>query len=63
MPQNDTLILRVALEHDRSIYRDIEIEGSKSLYKLAETIVAAFGFDSTMRSAFTAGSHLRRCCA
>lgn len=45
MPKNDTLILRVALDHDKSIYRDIEIEGSKSLYKFAEAIVAAFGFD------------------
>jgi hypothetical protein len=45
MAQNDTLILRAALEHDKSIYRDIEIEASKSLYKLAEAIVMAFDFD------------------
>jgi hypothetical protein len=45
MPQNDTLILRAALEHDKSIYRDIEIEGSKSLYKLAEAIIDSYGFD------------------
>jgi Plasmid pRiA4b ORF-3-like protein len=55
MPQNDTLILRVALEHDRSICRDIEIEGSKSLYKLAETIVAAFGFDFDHAFGFYSG--------
>lgn len=45
MPQNDILILRAALDYDESIYRDIEIEGSKSLYKLAETILKAFSFD------------------
>jgi hypothetical protein len=44
MAQNDTLIIRVALKGQTSIYRDIEIEGSKSLYQLAEAIVAAFGF-------------------
>jgi hypothetical protein len=55
MPQNDTLILRVALEHDRSIYRDIEIEGSKSLYKFAEAIVAAFGFDFDHAFGFYSG--------
>jgi hypothetical protein len=45
MPQNDMLIIRAALEQDASIYRDIEIEASKSLYKLAEAIVWSFGFD------------------
>lgn len=45
MTQNDTLILRVALARKKSIYRDIEIEASESLYALAEAIVAAFGFD------------------
>ncbi len=55
MPQNDTLIFRAALEHDRSIYRDIEIEGSKSLYKLAEAIVAAFGFDFDHAFGFYSG--------
>ena len=44
MAQNDTLIIRTALEGNASIYRDIEIEASKSLYKLAEAIIAAFGF-------------------
>ena len=55
MPQNDTSILRVALEHDRSIYRDIEIQGAKSLYKLAEAIVAAFGFDFDHAFGFYSG--------
>jgi hypothetical protein len=45
MARNDTLTLRVALLEQRSIYRDIEIETSKSLYKLAEAIVSAFDFD------------------
>ena len=44
MAQNDTFIIRAALDGKASIYRDIEIEASKSLYKLAEAIVAAFGF-------------------
>jgi len=43
MEQADTLIIRAAL--DGATYRDIEIEASKSLYKLAEAIVSAFGFD------------------
>ena len=45
MAPNDTLIVRAAIAGDTSIYRDIEIEASKSLYKLAETVVFAFGFD------------------
>ena len=45
MPQNDTAIIRAALERDASIHRDIEIEDAKSLYKLAEAIVSSFGFD------------------
>src|SRR5215216_3883432 len=45
MTQNSTLIIRAALERRKSIYRDIEIEASNSLYGLAEAIVAAFGFD------------------
>ena len=45
MKPNETLILRAALEGKTSIYRDIEIEGFKSLYKLAEAIVTAFCFD------------------
>lgn len=45
MAQNDTLIFRVALDGEPSRYRDIEIEAGKSLYKFAEAIVSAFGFD------------------
>jgi 2-iminobutanoate/2-iminopropanoate deaminase len=45
MAAAETLILRVALDGQKSIYRDIEIEAEKSLYALAEAIVGAFGFD------------------
>jgi hypothetical protein len=55
MPQNDTLIIRVALEHETSIFREIEIETSKSLYGLAEAIVAAFGFDFDHAFGFYSG--------
>jgi Plasmid pRiA4b ORF-3-like protein len=55
MPQNDTLILRVALEHETSTFREIEIEASKSLYRLAEAIVAAFGFDFDHAFGFYSG--------
>jgi hypothetical protein len=53
MAQNDTLIFRVALEP--KIYRDIEIEGSKSLHRLAEAIVSAFGFDFDHAFGFYSG--------
>ena len=55
MTQNDTLILRVALERDKSIYRDIEIEASKSLYRLAAAIVKAFDFDFDHAFGFYSG--------
>jgi hypothetical protein len=45
MKQSTILVIRAALEHDKAVYRDIEIQGAKSLYGLAEAIVAAFGFD------------------
>jgi hypothetical protein len=45
MAQGHTLIFRAALESDAKIYRDIEIEGAKSLYRFAEAITSAFGFD------------------
>jgi hypothetical protein len=43
MADKTTLILRVAL--DREISCDIEIAASASLYKFAEAIVRAYGFD------------------
>jgi hypothetical protein len=45
MAPNDTLILRAALDGELSVYREIEIVPSKSLYNLAEAIVSAFGFE------------------
>ncbi len=55
MAQNGTVIVRAALEHQRSIYRDIEIETSKSLYGLAEAIVGAFDFDFDHAFGFYSG--------
>jgi hypothetical protein len=56
MAENETLILRAALDGESSIYREIEIEASKSLYKLAEAIVAAFGFDFDHAFGFYTGA-------
>jgi Plasmid pRiA4b ORF-3-like protein len=44
MAQSKTLTIRATLEGDRSIHRDIEVDASKSLYKLAEAIISSFGF-------------------
>ena len=55
MARNDTLIIRVALAGTVSIHREIEIEGSKSLYHLAEAIVSAFGFDFDHAFGFYSG--------
>jgi hypothetical protein len=40
-----TLIIRALLGSKKSIYRDIEIGTSQSLYQLAQAIVEAFDFD------------------
>ena len=55
MRSNDTFILRAALDGETSVYRDIEIEPSKSLYRLAEAIVTAFGFDFDHAFGFYSG--------
>ena len=55
MAQNDTVMIRAALEGEASIYRDIEIEAAKSLYRLAEAIVSAFGFDFDHAFGFYSG--------
>ena len=55
MTSNDTFILRAGLDGKMSIYRDIEIEPSKSLYRLAEAIVTAFGFDFDHAFGFYSG--------
>ena len=44
MASSETFILRAALDGQRSIYRDIEVETSTSLYRLAKAITDAFGF-------------------
>ncbi len=45
MAGTSTHIVRVALQDEPSIYREIEIEGQKTLSDLAKAIVHAFGFD------------------
>ena len=55
MAQTGTLIVRAALERKKSIYRDIEIEASKSLYRLAEAVVESFGFDFDHAFGFYSG--------
>ena len=52
----DTFILHVALKGAASIYRDIEIGASASLYRLAEAIVSAFGFDFDHAFGFYGGA-------
>jgi hypothetical protein len=55
MAQNDTLIIRAALAGKLSIYRDIEIEASKSLYRFAEAILSAFRFNFDHAFGFYSG--------
>ena len=55
MTSNDTFILRAGLAGKMSIYRDIEIEPSESLYRLAEAIVTAFGFEFDHAFGFYSG--------
>src|SRR5919112_2866866 len=45
MPEARTHIVRVALQDEPAIYREIEVESRKSLSDLAEAIVHAFGFE------------------
>jgi hypothetical protein len=49
------LIIRASLAGRASIYRDIEIDASQTLYRLAEAIVAAFGFDFDHAFGFYSG--------
>ncbi len=55
MASTETFLLRAGLDGEMSIYRDIEIEPSKSLYRLAEAIVTAFGFDFDHAFGFYSG--------
>jgi hypothetical protein len=50
-----THIVRVTLDEDAPIYRDIEIPGGKSLYALAQGIVKAFDFDFDHAFGFYSG--------
>ena len=50
-----THIMRVSPRGEPSIYREIEIDGSKSLYAFAEAIVAAFDFDFDHAFGFYSG--------
>jgi hypothetical protein len=45
MTEAGTHIVRVTLQDEPTIYREIEVEGRKTLSDLAEAIVHAFGFD------------------
>jgi Plasmid pRiA4b ORF-3-like protein len=55
MAGTDTFIFRAALLGKPSIYRDIEFDPAKSLYKLAEAIVTAFDFDFDHAFGFYSG--------
>lgn len=51
----ETQTFRVALHGRHSVYRDIEIESTKSLYDLAEAINGAFDFDFDHAFGFYSG--------
>jgi Plasmid pRiA4b ORF-3-like protein len=55
MASSETFILRAVLDGRRSIYRDIEITSSTSLYRLAKAITDAFGFDFDHAFGFYSG--------
>jgi pRiA4b ORF-3-like protein len=55
MASSETFILRAALDGKKSIYRDIEVGASTSLYRLAEAITNAFGFDFDHAFGFYSG--------
>lgn len=50
-----THIIRVALEDDSSVYRDIELPSKAGLDRLAEAIVTAFDFDMDHAYGFYSG--------
>lgn len=55
MGSSKTFVLRAALDAQKSIYRDIEVSPSISLYRLAEAITKAFGFDFDHAFGFYSG--------
>ena len=57
MKQAGTLVIQAALMGQLRTCRDIEIEASQSLYRLAEAIVAAFGFYSGFTPATLMRAH------
>jgi hypothetical protein len=50
-----TLVFRAALSGRPSVYRDIEVDGRKSLHDLAAAIVRSFGFDFDHAFGFYSG--------
>jgi hypothetical protein len=56
----DTVIIRAALDGESSVFRDIEIDPSRSLYKLAEAICSAFNFDFDHAFGFYGGDPFGR---
>jgi hypothetical protein len=59
MAGSETRVFRASLDGAPEIYRDIEIEGTKSLYGLAQAIVGAFGFDFDHAFGFCTGTNAR----
>ena len=55
MASGETFIFRAALDGRKSVYRDIEVEASTSLYRLAKAITTAFGFDFDHAFGFYSG--------
>ena len=54
-PAGGTFIFRATLSGRRSVYRDIEVDGRKSLYDLAAAIVDSFDFDFDHAFGFYSG--------
>jgi hypothetical protein len=59
MTEIQTHIFRVSLPGEADIYREIEVEGGKPLYDLAEAIVSAFDFDFDHAFGFYTGTKPR----
>jgi hypothetical protein len=56
MARTQTHIFRVSLPGEPEVSRQIEVEGGKPLYHLAEAIVGAFGFDFDHAFGFYTGT-------
>jgi Plasmid pRiA4b ORF-3-like protein len=55
MISSEPFVLRAALDGQKSIHRDIEIESSMSLYRMVEVLVKAFDFDFDHAFGFYSG--------